>query len=87
MKSSKNKVVWYAVAALFVILIGLLSYMMNSNKTATEDLGTFDDPELAFRETQKMLSLLSEQLNFGIENVLYIQEYEDSKSLIFKPIK
>lgn len=87
MKSSKNKVVWYAVAALFVILIGLVSYIMNSNKTAKDDLGTFNDPELAFRETQKMLSLLSEQVNFGIENVLYIQEYEDSKSLIFKPIK
>ncbi len=85
MESGKNKVVWYAVATLLVVLIGVVAYYMQySKETAYQDLGTYDDPEVALKETQKALALLSKELNFGMENVLYIEEYEHSKNLIFK---
>jgi hypothetical protein len=57
--------------------------METKNKT-TGELGTYDDPEVAFRETQKALNLVSENVNVGIKSVEYVNEYQESKNLIFK---
>ena len=49
----RNVVKWIGVAASFVILFGTAFFYMNSN-ASNEDLGTFDDPEVAFIETQNL---------------------------------
>jgi hypothetical protein len=46
----------------------------------------YKSPEAAFNATQKALSMLSENVNVGIESVEYINEYDYSKDLIFKII-
>ena len=58
--------------------------MYVDSKVVDQDLGTYDNPEVALKETQKALALLSTHVNTGIESVNYIREYEDSKQLIFK---
>jgi hypothetical protein len=72
-----------AVAAAVVGIIFSISYYYLKQQTV-EDLGTFDDPEIAFRETQKALNLLSAKLNKGIESVEYLSEYEKSRKIVFK---
>jgi len=86
LQTKKRNVAWLSVAASVVVLLGIGTYAyVNSNNVAqNQNLGTYDDPEVAFRETQKALALLSGQVNKGIESVQYVQEYEDSKNLIFK---
>ncbi len=86
LKSRKQNLVWLSIAASVVVLLGIgtYSYLNYYNSNQNQDLGTYDDPEIAFRETQKALSMLSTHLNTGIESVHYIQEYENSKNLIFK---
>ena len=85
-RENKLSVAWLSIAASVVVLLGLgtYTYMNYDNADQSKNLGTYDDPEVAFRETQKALALLSNQVNTGIESVQYIQEYEDSKNLIFK---
>lgn len=85
-RGNKRSVAWLSIAASVVVLLGIgtYTYMNYGNADQSENLGTYDDPEIAFRETQKALALLSSQVNTGIESVQYIQEYEDSKNLIFK---
>jgi hypothetical protein len=56
----------------------------NFQSKNNQDLGTFNNPETAYFETQKQLNLISEHINTGIESVNYITEYETSKNLIFK---
>ena len=56
----------------------------NESTVNSNDLGTYDTPEEAFEATQKALSLLSNNLQFGIESVGYINEYESTKNIIFK---
>lgn len=84
----KRNLVWTSVAATFFVLtgIGVFGYLYYRDLNQNEDqvLGTYDDPEVAFRETQKALLILSNHLNVGIESVQYIQEYDNSKNLIFK---
>ncbi|RZJ67827.1 MAG: hypothetical protein EOO50_04420 [Flavobacterium sp.] len=81
----RNVVKWLSVAASVVVLLGVGTFAYNSMQTAPkEDLGTYDDPEIAFRETQKALDLLAGHVNTGVESVEYINEYEAQKNLVFK---
>ena len=82
----KHYVAWLSIAASVVVLLGIGTYVFYNYDNANEkqDLGTYDDPEVALRETQKALALLSNHVNVGIESVYYIREYQESKELIFK---
>ena len=78
---------WLSVAASVVILLGVVAFfMINTNEPVNHqnDLGTYESPEIAFKETQKALALLSSNVNIGIESVMYVQEYETAKNRVFK---
>ncbi|MFD2890783.1 hypothetical protein ACFS5J_02015 [Flavobacterium chuncheonense] len=80
-RKQKN-VKWIGIAAGFVVLFGIATFY---NKHYVEsDLGTFEDPQEAFIATQKALELVSEQVNYGVEGVAVLQEFEQSKNKIFK---
>lgn len=84
----RNVAVWLSIAASFVIMLGVGTFMYlntieEAPATATA-YGTYDDPEKALAETEKALALVSEHLNTGIESVSYINEYNNSKNKIFK---
>ena len=85
-EDKKRHVAWLSIAASVVILLGIGTYVYYNYDNASEkqDLGTYDDPEVALRQTQKALALLSKHVNVGIESVKYVEEYQDSKQLIFK---
>ncbi|RDI58122.1 hypothetical protein [Flavobacterium glaciei] len=84
-RDKKRTVAWISIAASVVVLLGIGTYVYYSTDVVNknEDLGTYDDPQEAFRATQKALSLLSNNVNVGIESVLYIQEYQTTKDKIF----
>ncbi len=86
-KEAISKPVWWSFAASVVILLGIGMYVYTTNEAktsvASNELGTYDTPEEAFRETQKALALLSGHVNTGIESVQVIQEYDKSKGKVF----
>jgi hypothetical protein len=86
LKSRNRNWLWLSVMASVVVLLGIgaFGYFNYYNPEQEQNLGTYDDPEIAFRETQKALSKLSINLNTGFESMQYIKEYENSKNLIFK---
>ena len=86
LKSRNRNWLWLSVAATVVVLLGIgaFGYFNYYNAGQDQNLGTYDDPEVAFKETQKALSKLSTNLNTGFESMQYIKEYENSKNLIFK---
>lgn len=86
-ESKGLKRIWWSAAASVAVLLGVGMYVYNNTTTntsvATNELGTYDSPEEAFRETQKALALLSGHVNTGIESVQVIQEYDNSKEKVF----
>lgn len=86
LQSKKHRVMWLSIAASVVVLLGIGIYLFYNynNANGKQDLGTYDDPEVAFAATQKALELVSNNLNIGIKSVYYIQEYQNTKELIFK---
>jgi hypothetical protein len=86
LKPQKRNLARFSIAVSIVVLlgIGVYTYFNYNNAKENQYLGTYDDPEVAFRETQKALLLLSTNINTGIESIQYVKEYENSKNLIFK---
>lgn len=90
LQTKKRNTAWLSIAASAVVLLGIGTYFyVSESKTNTAvasqtELGTYDNPEEALAATQKALALLSNNVNVGIESVQYINEYEKSKSKIFK---
>jgi hypothetical protein len=85
---------WLSVAAVAVLMIGF--YFKSNNQN---DLGTYEDPELAYNEVVKSLAMISNQFNKGTSTISYLNEinkgtsalgylneFENSKNLIFKPV-
>lgn len=87
LKSGKKqkRLAWLSVAASVVVMfgIGFFAYQ-NTSEPTQENLGVIDDPEIAFKETQKALALISKHVNTGIKSVNYLGEYQQSKNKIFK---
>jgi hypothetical protein len=80
-----NSKMWLSIAASVVVMLGVSIYTFQMyNQPVNEDLGTINDPEVAFKETQKALNMISEHINTGIHSVHYLEEYEQSKNKIFK---
>ena len=86
LKSKKNKTIWFSIAATIVLFLGIgVFFVMNRNMHIPQnELGSYDNPEIAFKETQKALALLSTNVNVGLESVMYVQEYENAKNKVFK---
>lgn len=81
----QKRLAWLSVAASVVVMLGIGFFAyQNTSEPTKENLGVIDDPEIAFKETQKALALISKHVNTGIESVNYLGEYQQSKNKIFK---
>ncbi|KAB1069372.1 hypothetical protein F6U93_03410 [Tamlana haliotis] len=69
---------WISVAAAVVLLFGF--YWASSE--SSEDLGTYDDPELAYLEVTKSLAMISEKLNQGTSTIGYLEEVNKGTATI-----
>lgn len=69
--------------AVLIIVIGVGVCVGCKEKKTENNLGSFDNPEIAFLETQKALGLVSLNVNRGMKTVMYIEEYELAKAKIF----
>lgn len=79
----RSYVAWISVAASVAVLLGVF-YIFNQKPEQPQDLGTFDNPELAFQETQKALEMVSENVNQGVKSIDYVNEYNQTTKTIFK---
>jgi hypothetical protein len=88
-QNQKRNLAWISIAASVVVLMGIGTYVFYNWEPVnnSKDLGTYDDPEVAFKETQKALSLLSKNVNVGIESVKYVEEYQIAKNKVFRKTK
>ncbi|AXG75109.1 hypothetical protein DVK85_13065 [Flavobacterium arcticum] len=84
LKPRKQYVAWLSVAASFVLMLGLYALFLTPQTPQEGELGTYDDPEVAFKETQKALNMLSSNINVGVTGAAYLGEYQKSKNKIFK---
>ena len=74
---------WIGIAA-SIVLVTMIATYLYQNTTESQKIDTFDTPEEAFVETHKALQLVANNINSGMENTAYLEEYEKTKKIIFK---
>lgn len=82
----RHRTAWISAAAAVVVLMGIGTFAWNAQTKAVtaDEFGTYNDPEIAMKETRKALELLSGKVNTGRESVGYLGNLEQSKNAIFK---
>ena len=68
---------WISVAAVAVLMIGFYFGSSFSN-----ELGTYEDPQLAFNEFSKSMELISQKFNKGTSTVGYLHEVNKGTSTL-----
>ncbi|MBN1413997.1 MAG: hypothetical protein JW973_02755 [Bacteroidales bacterium] len=63
---------WIAAAAI-IIIVGTMVLILNRNRKP--DMGTFDDPQLAYIEAQKTLLYVSQKLNHGTKELSNLSKF------------
>ena len=82
--TQKKSKPWLAIAAAVCLFAVGTVWIYDAQVNSTPPDGAIDDPELAFEETKKALLLVSENLNKGMNQTVYLSEFNKSKNLIFK---
>lgn len=80
----RQAVKWIGIAASFILFFGLATFFFYPSEPKNKELGTYDNPEEALAATHKALLMVSEQVNIGMESVVYLEEYENTTKTIFK---
>ncbi len=78
---------WLGVAASIVLIVGLFMTNiipgMDTEQTPLltleQDLGTYEDPQLALQKTKEVLNLVSQFMNEGKKDLVYLNEFENAK--------
>lgn len=73
----------YAAVAM-ILLIGTIFI---NQQQKPEDLGTYDDPEVALQETKKVFNLISHHLNSGTDDIKYLNTLEETKTKYINTIE
>lgn len=73
----------YAAVAM-ILLIGTMFY---TQQQSSEELGTYEDPEVAFQETKKVFDLISYHLNSSTSDMKYLNTLEQTKTKYINKIE
>lgn len=75
----KPAIIWLAAAASIALLATAVWYG-NGKATYNNDLGTYEDPQLALQKTKDILNLVSHYMHEGNDELVYITEIEMTKN-------
>jgi hypothetical protein len=91
-KQKERKLYWWlsglAAGMAILLSIGIFLHSDNQKTQMTQTVYTLEEQELACRETQKALLLVSQNFNKGINHLtLAVNEIEKSNNIINKTLK
>lgn len=79
-----NKYLWTAIAATVILVLGLFLFQNKPLKVEDANLGTIQDKEEALQKSMETLKMISELMNQGKEDLIYLKEFNNTKNKFLK---
>ncbi|WP_103865642.1 hypothetical protein [Aquimarina sp. I32.4] len=73
---------WIGIAASVALIAGI--FLLKPAPTPSEPVDTFEDPEIALQETKKILNMVSQLMNEGKQELVYLNEFENTTKELIK---
>ncbi|MHA7944698.1 hypothetical protein ACJOV8_016600 [Formosa sp. 3Alg 14/1] len=83
LKTNKKPIyAWLSVAAIAVLMLGFYFKSTQNISQTHDDLGTIQDPQLAYEEVVRSLELISKSLNKGASTMGYLESYNKGMATV-----
>ena len=79
-----NRYLWTAIAASVILVVGLFFFQNKPLEMSDSDLGTIQDKEEALQKSMEALKMVSELMNEGKEDLIYLKEFNNTKNKFIK---
>lgn len=79
-----NWYTWTSIAAIIIVALGIFFFNDSSRNLNQNDLGTISDEELALQKTKETLSMVSQIMNEGKSDLVYLKEFNNTKNKIIE---
>lgn len=81
--SRKNWHTWSSIAAILVVALGIF-FFNDSERMNYNDLGTISDEEMAYEKTKETLAMISQIMNEGKSDLVYLKEFNNTSNKIIE---
>ena len=78
-----NWYAWSSIAAILIVALGLF-FFNDANQMNQNDLGTITDEEIALEKTKETLTMISQIMNEGKSDLVYLKEFNNTKNKIIQ---
>jgi len=68
---------WHNIAAILMLALATTLFF-KSQQTANQNLGTYEDPEVAFQETVRVFDMIGDKLNRGKKEIQHLNTLEST---------
>lgn len=82
--SKKNWYAWSSIAAILIVALGVFFFNDSSRMLNENDLGTISDEELALQKTKETLNMVSQIMNEGKSDLVYLKEFNKTTNKIIQ---
>lgn len=83
MANNSYRFTWASIAAILIIALGIFFFFNNqSSQLSRNDLGTITDEEMALQKTKETLQMVSQIMNEGSADLVYLKEFNKTTNKI-----
>ena len=82
--SGNSRYAWTSIAAILIVALGLFFFNNPSGSLNKNDLGTITDEEIALQKTKETLNMVSQFMNEGKSDLVYLKEFNNTKNKIIE---
>lgn len=79
-----NRYLWTAIAASVILVVGIFFFQNKPVALNDNDLGTVQDKEEALQKSMETLKMVSELMNEGKKDLVYLKEFNKTKEKFIK---
>lgn len=83
-KTSKAKYAWTSIAAMIAIMLGIYFFNDHSGTMQEQQVASLSEEEMALEQTKETLKMVSEFMNEGTADLVYLKEFNNTKNKIIQ---